>query len=110
MPTIPLTADEVYAKRLKDGTYTSIFRQMRDMRCESLAEATYGIDFVKERKDPDDTSLHVKYVDDEVSGDTFTTVIVGEVCPMSMGTRLSAVGSHYTGTGAKVCILIWFAC
>lgn len=31
-------------------------------------------------------------------------MIVSEVCPTALGTRLSAVGTQYTGPGAKVCM------
>jgi len=87
-PKREFSLDDTYAQRLCDGTYDSIQQQLEKLQSAALANANYTTDFVRAC----DSIKFIKFKD--TSGQEFTTILFGQICHSTYGTRMGAMGNR----------------
>ena len=100
-----LTPEDIYAERVKDGTYADILKQLEDLGPAALANITYGEHFVK-APGHDDSKCQT-YIDNS-DGSELTTILLGQVTHSSFGTRLSAAGNKLTERVVTISLFFLF--
>jgi len=85
-----LTPEDIYAERVKNGTYADVLAQLEALGPAALANVTYGKQFVKA---PGHDDCKCQTYTDNSDGSEFTTILLGQVTNSSFGTRLSAAGN-----------------
>lgn len=103
---MPLEIPPHYARRVSEGIYDSMVAEIQNRGQAYLLNCEYERDFFRK------TGWSDGYVYQTPGGNEFRVVVFGEIKPAAMGTRHSAIGSHYKGDlreGGKVCFSLLYS-